>query len=307
MTKNPTSRSVGPWASEKLESLRAYLDYYTTVLKNQTWLRGTWFIDAFAGGGLSRVRRGRQNSDAGPSLLLEDIFESPVEPEEMEYLKGSPRVALELANPFTRYVFIEKARDLVVQLEALKVEFPYRSIDVRSGDANVELLAFLARGIDRRTNRGVVFLDPFAMHVPWATVDAVAKTQWLELIVNFPLHMAINRLLTRTAEIPRTWQDRLDSTLGSAEWRDLVYEKQTDLIGDTMAKRGDAALRVLEWYRERLRRAFGHVSPAQLIRNTKGLPLYYLIWAGPHAKGLDGANYILGRKKSGNRRPNFGS
>jgi hypothetical protein len=85
--------------------------------------------------------------------------------------------------------------------------------------------------------------------------------------------------------------------LGSREWRSVVYENQTGLFGDDLTKRADASPRVLDWFRERLRTAFGHVSAAQLVRNTKGNPLYYLIWAGPHAKGLTGANYILGRKQ----------
>ena len=53
MTKRPKDQSVGPWAKEKLEALGQYLSFYTTVLKNQgRWLRGTIFVDAFAGSGL---------------------------------------------------------------------------------------------------------------------------------------------------------------------------------------------------------------------------------------------------------------
>jgi len=33
MTKRPKDSAVGPWAKEKLDALRQYLDYYTTVLK----------------------------------------------------------------------------------------------------------------------------------------------------------------------------------------------------------------------------------------------------------------------------------
>lgn len=297
MTKRSSDRSVGPWAREKLESLRAYLDFYTKVLKNQQWLEGLWFIDAFAGSGLSEIRRPEKTAAASPLPLFEELFEKRLEAEQIEYIKGSPRVALELANPFDHYVFVEKAAELVAELQALQVEFPDRSIEIRSGDANLELQHLLTRCIDRRTNRGVVFLDPFAMDVPWATVERLAAARWLEVIINFPLHMAIDRLLTRTAEIPQAWQDRLDATFGSGEWRGLVYEKQTTLLGDSVSKRGDAARRVLEWYRERLKASFGHVSAAQLIRSTKGNPLYYLIWAGPHAKGLVGANHILGRGK----------
>lgn len=49
--------TVGPWAKEKLDALGQYLNFYTTVLKNQGhWLRGTIFVDAFAGAGLAQVR-----------------------------------------------------------------------------------------------------------------------------------------------------------------------------------------------------------------------------------------------------------
>jgi hypothetical protein len=43
------------------------------------------------------------------------------------------------------------------------------------------------------------------------------------------------------------------------------------------------------------RSVFGHVSTARLIKNTRGNPLYYLIWAGPNATGLKGAEHILSK------------
>jgi len=65
MTKSSPDDSVGPWAKEKLEALRQYLNFYTTVLKKQGhWLRGTIFIDAFAGPGLSRVRTKERTAEA---------------------------------------------------------------------------------------------------------------------------------------------------------------------------------------------------------------------------------------------------
>jgi hypothetical protein len=54
-------------------------------------------------------------------------------------------------------------------------------------------------------------------------------------------------------------------------------------------------MKLLEWYRSRLRGIFGNVSTARLVKNTRGNPLYYLIWAGPHKKGLVGAEHILSK------------
>ena len=301
MTNEAQEPTVGPWAREKLASLRSYLEFYTTVLKKQTWLQSTWFIDAFAGAGMARVRRQSTKATQATSTLFDPASEEAPEPEEVEYIKGSPRVALEITNPFGHYLFIEKLAEHARELESLKAEFPDRSIETRVGDANDELKAFLTRDINWRTNRGVVFLDPFGMQASWSTIEAIARTGGLEVIINLPLQMAINRVLTRSADIPSAWRDRLDAVFGSADWHELAYETRADLLGETVAKRHDAVDRILHWYRGRLRGVFGHVSTAQPVTNTRGRTLYYLIWAGPHAKGLDGADYILGRKTGGQR------
>jgi three-Cys-motif partner protein len=296
MTNKSKDQAVGPWAKEKLDSLGAYLDYYTKRLKNQTWCKARWYVDAFAGPGLSPVRQSKKSEpqDAG---FLEGLVEDAVEPEAIEYIKGSPRVALELANPFDHYIFIESDPDRIGELESLKAEFSgRRDIHVLSGDASERLLELLSRPINWRSNKGVVFLDPFGMQVPWSTIERIGKTHGLETIINFPWAMAINRLLMKSGDIPAAWQLRLDLTFGSGEWRDLVYEQRSDLLGTQRVKREDATDRMLSWFSLRLKDAFGHASDAQLIKNTRGNPLYYLVWAGPHPAGLVGANYILGRK-----------
>ena len=115
------------------------------------------------------------------------------------------------------------------------------------------------------------------------------------LFINFPLNMAIQRLLPKSGDIPPGWQISLDTFFGSPNWRQLAYEEDADLFGPKLSKVSDSGSKLLEWYRSRLRAIFGFVSTARLIRNTRGNPLYYLIWAGPHRKGLDGAEHILSK------------
>ncbi len=293
MTKKPKDGSVGPWAREKLDALGQYLGFYTIVLKNQGhWLRGTIFVDAFAGPGLSRVRT-KPNSDASAGLFATDAESDNAE---IEFLKGSPRVALDLENPFNAYVFIDNDKKRIAELNALKVEYgASRNITVQECDANVGLQNWLASSIDWKRHRAVVFLDPFGMQVPWSTIEAVAKTNATEVIVNFPLGMAIQRLLTKSGDIPKGWQISLDTFFGSPDWRQLVYQEGEDLFGPKLNKVSDSGTRLLEWYRGRLKKIFGHVSTARLIKNTRGNPLYYLIWAGPNATGLKGAEHILSK------------
>lgn len=294
MTKKPRDGSVGPWAAEKLEALSRALSYYTTRLKNQSqWQK--IYIDAFAGPGLSEVRsKPRENS--GPSLqLFSDESADPVE-QEVVFLKGSPRIALELANSFDRYVFIEKDATRVADLEGIRSEYQgRRTIEIRQGDAN-SILQDLLKGITKSKHRGYIFLDPFGLQVSWATIEAIARTGAIEVIVNFPLGMALRRMMPNSGNVPVGWQISLDTFFGSPRWREHAYEEGVDLLGKRTFKLADSEDRLLAWYRGRLKAAFGHVSEAQLVTNTHGGRLYFLIWAGSHEAGLKGANYIFTMK-----------
>lgn len=283
---------VGPWAKEKLGALERYLDFYTKVLKNQRHWR-TIFIDAFAGGGRARVRNSRRDIDTtGP------LFDGQIEPEQREVIRGSPRVALELANPFDTYVFIDADRARIDALNALKSGYSDgRIIHVREGTAAAEIDWVLSHSLRRDRYRGVAFLDPFGAHIEWRTIKALAKTGIFEVLINLPLHMAINRLMKVDGEIPPNWRAQLDAFFPEGWW-DQVYSDDNGLFAGTdinlgPKKRPDAMLRLLKFYTTHLEGEFGHVSKPKLIRNTRNSPLYYLVWAGGHKKGLEGANYVL--------------
>jgi len=285
---------VGPWAEEKLNALREYLNYYTTVLKNQKhWDK--IFIDAFAGPGLSRVRRSYEDDGGLSQLLLPDLNDDS---QEVTFIKGSPIVALELKVPFDRYVFIDQDAARVTELTNLTADYRNeRRIDIVNADANEELMK-LASGISKFRHRAVAFLDPYGVNIYWDTIAALAKTGATEIMINFPWSMAINRLLVKSGELPENWRIMLDRFFGDEEWHRLVYSKTQDLFGETSVKTPDAGNAVLEYYTNKLEKYFGFVSSPYLIQNTSGNPLYYLIWAGPNELGLKGAEYIL---KKGNK------
>lgn len=282
---------VGPWAKEKLDALARYLDFYTKVLKNQPWR--TVYLDAFAGGGRAVVRAKDRAATAGPSLFCE---EPPIDADARELIDGSPRVALGIANPFDRYVLIDPDPDRVTELETLKVEFSgTRAISILPTTADEGIAWVTAQPISRRTHRGVAFLDPFGAKLDWSSIQKLADTGLFEVVVNFGLSMAIQRMLPNSGEVPQGWAATLDSYFGSRDWFAEVYRQRESglLEASGFEKRANYSERLLELYRVRLRSAFGHVSTPRLIRNTRGAPLYYLLWAGPNKKGLEGANYIL--------------
>lgn len=295
--------TVGPWAKQKLDALARYLDYYTKVLKHKSWRRV--YLDAYAGGGQAVVRIKDRSADA-----VADLFGDPQanDPEARELLDGSPRVALGIVNPFHRYVFVDPDPDRVAQLMQLRNDYEGPAAVTVQHSTAADAIDWIVGRVSSRTHRGVAFLDPFGTKLTWASIEKLARTGLFEVIVNYAYGMAIQRLLPNNGQVPDGWAATLDAYFGGRGWFDAIYRPRDGFFaGDGFEKRDDAGERLLEFYRSRLRDAFGFVSSPRLIRNTRGSPLYYLVWAGPHKAGLKGAEYILtmgdrlppGRRRTG--------
>lgn len=291
---------VGPWAKEKLDALARYLDFYTKVLKNQPWR--TIYLDGYAGGGRAVVRAEKRATSGELGLFDQEMS---IDGEARELIDGSPRVALGIANPFDRYIFVDPDPDRATELQALKQDFTgSRTINVIQATAAEGINWVTVQSISRRTHRGVAFLDPFGAKLDWVSIQKLADTGLFEVVVNFALSMAIQRMLPNSGEVTEGCAATLDRYFGSRAWFEEVYQRREGglFAASGFEKRPDYSERLLELYRTRLRSAFGHVSTPRLIRNTRGAPLYYLLWAGPNKKGLEGADYILKMGERLNRR-----
>ncbi|MES3027052.1 MAG: three-Cys-motif partner protein TcmP [Pseudomonadota bacterium] len=303
MNDSPLEAEVGPWAAEKLDALERYLDAYGKILKNQPWT--TIYLDAFAGGGRARLRAGKRHSVGQVDFF--ELLGSPT-PEATAFVEGSPRRSLDITYPFDSYIFIDADPRRVSMLEELKREYDgQRRITVRSGSAADEIDWVISRKPDRKRHRGVAFLDPFGAHLEWRSVKALADTGVFEVLINYPFDMAINRLLKVDGKLPDRWKEQLDAFFPDGWW-DEAYREDAGLFAgmfteeQAIEKRSDAKDRLLTFYRYHLKLAFGRVSEPKLIRNTRGHPLYYLIWAGPHPKGLQVANHILAMGEGNSKR-----
>lgn len=287
MKKSHTENTVGPWAKQKLDALERYLAAYHMVMKNQHFK--LIYIDAFAGAGWSRVR-GSDQSGAEPNQLI-DVEESAAEE---EFIAGSPVRALETGRGFDQYYFFDADPRRAELLAELKTRYPKKQIHVTVGDANAGVQKLARRFHMSPYARGVAFLDPYGPNLHWATVEALAETGCVDVIINFPLAMAINRLITRDGQVPDTWSSLLDACFGTHDWHDIAYEQATDLFGTECSRKSeDAAERLLALYHGRLKAAFGHVVPPSLVRNTRGAPLYYLLWAAANGRGAPIAEHIM--------------
>jgi three-Cys-motif partner protein len=267
-------RFGGPWTVKKLEALKAYLSGYAQALKNQPFNR--IYIDAFAGTGDRAATREE-------TATLMEI------PELDEITKGSARIALEIDPPFGRYICVEKRQSRSRTLKNLKSEFPDKRIEILTGDAN-EAVQRICRETDWRKNRAVLFLDPYGMQVSWETLEAVAATKAIDVWMLYPTGMGLNRLLTKDGEIPGEWQQTLDRSLGTTDWRQAFYrvEERNDLFGEPMRElvKNSSTGKFEAYLLDRLRGIFVAVAPETLpLVNSKGQVMYLLCFACGNAHG----------------------
>lgn len=272
----------GKWTEQKLEILRRYLDAYTTALKDQPFR--LIYVDAFAGEG----------SWEPPFVDSSDDYA------DFRYLRnGSPRIALSIEDKaFDKFVFVEKDTKRFRNLTTLLQEFPDRDIDVWSDDANIAIPRWCNDLQDY--DRAVVFLDPFATEVSWSTVARLAATQKVDCWVLFPLR-AVARLMPIQREPSDVWASELDRIFGGREhWENLYYESsQVSLFGDARQQEREVGSRlIVNAYRKRMVSSFASVAPtSRILRNSRGAPMFDLIFAASNPKGsriaVDIADYIL--------------
>ena len=289
-SKGKAHRFGGDWTTSKLAILGEYLKGYTTALKNQPFRTG--YIDAFAGTGYRALA-----DDAAVDLVFPDLAEDAPQ----ALLDGSARIALKTEPRFDKYIFIEQKTGRCGALEALKTEFPLLAadIDVRRGDANAEIKELCSK--DWSSRRAVLFLDPYGAQVEWTTIEAVAGTMAIDLWLLFPLGIGVNRLLTRSGEIPASWRRRLDLLLGTADWYDAFYKvEHAPTLFDTSETRVVKATTdtIGRYFNDRLGQVFAGVAPEpRVLLNSANCPLYLLCFAVGNPKGapvaLRIANHLL--------------
>ena len=263
----------GPWTKEKLEILEAYLDAYTTAMKNQPFK--LIYIDAFAGAG--QIERSVEDGDA------------------IKFLRGSTERAIRVQDQsFDELIFIEKDTLRCIELENLRGKYPERNIKIEQGDAN-RVLSGLGR--NWRACRGVLFIDPFATEVEWSTLERIAALSALDTWILFPVSAIVRMLPTsrKPDDISPRWATRLTTVFGDQSWRELYHENpQGHLFEEPglMRERGIDGL--LSIYKRNLQRVFGDrfLDQSRPLVNSTGARLFEFMFCVGHPKGIDLAKRI---------------
>ncbi len=273
-------RFGGRWTAQKLRILQAYLEAYTTALKNKRFT--LIYVDGFAGAGSYRESRADY-----------DEFN--------EFRQGSTRIALEIDDkPFDRLIFIDKDTVAAEALLNLKSEHPGRHIEVLQGDANDKVPEF-CRSMGS-FDRAVAFLDPFATQLSWSTVQAIARTEKIDCWILFPL-MAVVRMMPKDKEPDEALAEELDRIFGDRQHWQKTYQDSPQLSffdNDQRRQRTEGNEQIADSYRERLRTVFHRVAPTRCtLTNSNNAPLFELFFAVSNPSGAGPAMRIANHILSG--------
>lgn len=195
----------------------------------------------------------------------------------------------------------------------IDTEFPHlkRFTTVYRGDAN-EKLGKIINDIDWRFNRGLLFLDPYATQVDWATLERVAGTKSIDVWYLFPFS-ALNRMLPKNGKYG-SWENTIDRLLGDNGWRTEFYKKdpQVSLFDLGLIDGGEDEDRVIkdaslehikEYIISRLETTFPCVSNnPRIFKNSKESTMFLFCFAisnesvAAQRLALRIANHILKKK-----------
>ena len=158
----------GDWTKEKLTIIEDYLQFYVNALSKQKVQ--LIYIDAFAGSGKTELQSG-------------------------ETIDGSALISLKYN--FDKYYFIELDEERSRCLnEEINTRFHEKKdkVKVITGDSNSELKK-LFRSLTVY-QRGVMFLDPYAMELEWDVLETAKQTNILDIWYLFPLNALTRNLYT---------------------------------------------------------------------------------------------------------------
>ncbi|MGI4846296.1 MAG: three-Cys-motif partner protein TcmP [Janthinobacterium lividum] len=282
----------GPWTQIKLDLLGRYLASFNQALQHRPMPSQPFkriYIDAFAGTGECEIKTDEQV---------------------VETIEGSAKIALQTSPAFDQIHLIDLNQAHVHELTMLAAGYGNR-VRVHHDDANLAINKIL-RTLNWDQCRGVLFLDPYGMTVPWTTLQKIAATEALDVWYLFPLSGVYRQAAKDFEKVDQSKSNSLDEVLGTPTWRDHFYKAdgQAGLLGEREGKiRVATPEDIAGFVHRRLAEVFkGWVSDPLYLRSPNGAPLFALFCCisnpAPKAVGLAKkiASHILGKFGSVSKR-----
>lgn len=233
-----------------------------------------WYFDPFAGTG-----------DRTETRFTGGIFDGrPIE-EEVVTHSGSARRALEVEPHFDHYRFADSKKAHAVALQSLATAYPEQDVVAVHDDGNAMLRGILASppwtGPRAARQRGIVFLDPYGMSVPWETLQLLADTQRLDVWFLFAAKAVRQQLGQNLSSVDEGKAAALDRFFGEKAWRDEFFRPpvgQVSLFEDEPSAEVAVNLQAIgEYARRRFSVAFGWVSEPKPL-TVRNVPNYFQLY-----------------------------
>lgn len=259
-------REVGSWTEDKLWFWSRYIEITTrAMVGNPKWRAGLAYVDLFAGPGVCEIEGSKRR------------------------IPGSVLIAAHAPKPFEIILAAEMKSSLAEALRKRMVTTPAASrFEVFQGDCNVVIDQLITKIPPRALT--LAFIDPEALHIKFNTVRKLAGRGQVDLLVLFADRMDIVRNVDR---YEKQHDSKLDQMLGhDSNWREgwASLSNRTPL---------NVCRFFADLYEQQLRSQLGYVTFGEKEMSTERGPIYRLIYASKHAKGLEFWNKISKRDPDG--------
>jgi three-Cys-motif partner protein len=233
---------VGPWAQEKHDYLRRYIEATTgprakfLVQARGRPAGGAAFVDLFSGPGMARVRT--------TGTIID----------------GSPLIAAKhTTQRFSKLIFVDLAPENCQALEQ-RVNAAGRSAKIIHGDCNDKIGEVISEIPPHGLN--IALVDPYGLiPLSFETLRRLASVKRMDLVIHFPT-MDIKRNFDRAETYIRHF-------LGTAKWKSTIKEAQQAVL-------------LIDILREQLATLFSYEKEkvrSLPIKNEQGGVLYHLVFA----------------------------
>jgi three-Cys-motif partner protein len=260
---------VGPWAEVKHSILVDYAQQYAYILAKQSNLK-FYYVDAFAGKGLSIIRNTSR------------------------VIQGSPLRVLDIDPKFHGYIFIDKSQENINYLS--ERVGTTKNVEFYCGDANEILVEkILPRMTYESFSRVLLFLDPFGLDVFWPVMKMAGSLGTVDFFLNF-MTMDLNRnvLWNKRSLVPAANKENFNRVVGEDKWEQIAYDESINLFAEVEDVKKDT-INVLKYYKNRLKNdaGFKFVPDPVPIHNKSGAIIYHLFFGSKNPTANRVAKYIL--------------
>ena len=191
--------NVGAWVEDKYRLVSLYEALFSTGMKRK-WEKRV-YIDLFSGPGLIRLRGTTR------------------------FLWSSPLLALQVKDPFDKYVFCESDTTALDALRRrVETYFPQADVCYVSGDCNEKAEEICSKIPTPSRDTKVLsfcFVDPYDLSVKFSTIRKIAE-KFVDFLTLLVLGMDANRNLQHYLAPSN---EKIDEFLGLPDWRDRWTEQ----------------------------------------------------------------------------------